>query len=191
MFSAVGKMLLGGIGAAMPVKIPLNFNVAGNAFEEFAAEKICAVVDSFKSGEHSLFWREPQVKSGGEAKGGTECGSGPTRGGTRFRDAAGRKQKNSYPDFLVTPVPPDEIDKTKISTKSWLIAEVKLSVGNIRTSNRGKGKQFHRVLAHAQHYSISRLAGYLSFNSVGSRKEKNMKAIAARRKVWLEIVSVL
>ena len=91
----------------------------------------------------------------------------------------------------MTPVAPEEIRKDDMSKKSWVIAEVKLSVGRVRTSNRKRGKQFHRILAHAQHYSVSKLAVYLSFNSVGTRKEKNMKAIAARRNVWLEIFSVL
>ena len=184
---AIVDLLVGRITKVLPFgngPTPVGSRKAGFNFEAFIGDKVCDLFGGLGNGGKGYFWREVGVnQSTGKARGGTPCGEVPSRKGVPSRG-------HSFPDFLVTPVAPDKIEKKRITKKSWLVAEAKLSGNNIKT--RGpRARQLETILLHSKEWSASRIVLYMSFNKVRASKVRTLKRIAGRYKSKLFLFSIL
>ncbi len=197
LIEAASNVIMRAIAGVVP-GADLGARLKGLNFEEMVGDEICSILGGFQSGGTSYFWREPAVNQGtGRASRGTPCTraahpkKGKTDGGFTKSSREGTVSRgHSFPDFLVTPVDPENVKKNPVTKKSWLTAELKLSVNNVKVTGR-RSNQIKAILTHAEHWSASSIVFYLSFNKVRKSKQRKMQKMAAEHKAKLFVFSVL
>ena len=155
-FGAVSNAIISKVGSGLPVfqqGANKNARKAGNAFEDFVGDKICELLGESGGSASNYFWREAGINQGnGKPFGGTKCQqAGPQdpatqdgfkQGNRRYAGNENAGRRNSFPDFLVSPVEPDKVQNGSALRKSWLWIEMKRNVNNVKVN----GNQLRSML---------------------------------------------
>jgi hypothetical protein len=157
----------------------------------FLQDQVCGFMKNIIPPFYNRLWLEAQISTTGEPKSnGFNCN-------TPNDNFYVKNKKYPNPDFIFKTGEPDSEDHAKDSkySKAWLIGDIKVSVGTLRTDvteNKNQWQSISNYATYKNRHQYSPLTFFIVWNNKGNLPgtEAELQEYAVQRGVFMYIIRI-